>query len=118
MDTTTIGYKATTHWASVDLLPSLGAVYSPHRVVMDGNRATAAGVTSGIDMALTLAVRLWGETAAKTIALNMEYAPEPPFASGSPQTAPPEVLQAVLNKNKQRRQNRTEAVNRAARTAL
>lgn len=112
------GYKATTHWASVDLLPSFGAVYSPHRVVIDGNRATAAGVTSGIDMALTLAVKLWGETAAKTIALTMEYAPEPPFASGSPQTAPPEVLQAVLNKNKQRQQTRTEAVNRASRTAL
>jgi cyclohexyl-isocyanide hydratase len=77
------GYKATTHWSSTDLLAPFGATYTPRRVVRDGNRITAAGVTSGIDMALTLARELWGDNTAKTIALNMEYAPEPPFVSGN-----------------------------------
>lgn len=108
------GYKATTHWSSTDLLAPFGATYTPCRVVMDGNRVTAAGVTSGIDMALALAVELWGEHAAKAIALNMEYSPEPPFASGSPETAPPEVLRALMQKNVNRQQERVAAVTRAA----
>lgn len=108
------GRKATTHWASTALLAPFGGIYIPRRVVRDGNYATAAGVTSGIDMALTLAVDLWGEKTAKAIALNMEYSPEPPFASGSPETAPAEVLQALLQKNAPRQSERTAAVNRAA----
>lgn len=108
------GYKATTHWSSVDLLAPFGAIYVKKRVVFDRNRVTAAGVTSGIDMALALAVLLWGEKAAQTIALNMEYAPEPPFSSGSPETAPPDVLQALRKKNAPRQKDREEAVTRAA----
>lgn len=108
------GYKATTHWSSTDLLTPFGATYTPRRVVMDGNRVTAAGVTSGIDMALTLAIELWGISIAKLIALNMEYAPEPPFASGSPETAPAELLQALLQKNADRQKERVAAVHRAA----
>ncbi|MDR3358220.1 MAG: DJ-1/PfpI family protein [Desulfovibrio sp.] len=108
------GYKATTHWSSADLLAPFGAAYTPNRVVVDGNRITAAGVTAGIDMALTLAAQLWGEKIAKTIALNMEYCPEPPFVSGSPKAAPPDVLQAVMEKNAQRQHERAEVVARAA----
>lgn len=108
------GHKATTHWASTDLLAPFGATYTPRRVVIDGNLATSAGVTSGIDMALTLAVELWGENTAKTIALNMEYSPEPPFASGRPETAPAEVLRVLLQTNAHRQQERAEAVLRAA----
>jgi len=65
-------------------------------------------------MALALAGRLWGENTAKSIALNMEYAPEPPFLSGSPRTAPPEILQALMEKNARRQHERAEAVCRAA----
>ena len=108
------GYKATTHWASVDLLAPFEAAYTPRRVVVDRNRVTAAGVTSGIDMALTLAVELWGENTARAIALNMEYSPEPPFRSGSPETAPAEILQALLQKNAERQEERTKSVTRAA----
>lgn len=108
------GYKATTHWSSLDLLPLFGAVPIKRRVVRDGNRMTAAGVTSGIDMALTLAEELWGGDAARTIALNMEYEPEPPFASGSPETAPPNVLQNLSAKNAARQRERAEAASRAA----
>ena len=108
------GYKATTHWASVDLLAPFGAAYTPRRVVVDRNRVTAAGVTSSIDMALTLTVELWGEHTAKTIALNMEYSPEPPFNSGSPETAPTDILQALLQKNATRQDERTKAVTKAA----
>ena len=108
------GYKATTHWTSVDLLAPFEAAYTPRRVVVDRNRVTAAGVTSGIDMALTLAVELWGENTARAIALNMEYSPEPPFRSGSPETAPAEILQALLQKNAERQEERTKSVTRAA----
>lgn len=108
------GYKATTHWSSIGLLEPFGAIHTARRVVTDGNRITAAGVTSGIDMALTLATKLWGENTAQTIALNMEYAPEPPFACGSPQTAPEKILKALTEKNSSLQHERTIAVNRAA----
>lgn len=108
------GFKAATHWSSTSLLAPFHASYVPQRVVVDGNRITAAGVTSGIDMALTLASLLWGETMAQTIALNMEYAPEPPFMAGSPHTAPVAVVNALREKNSQRQKAREEAVQRAA----
>lgn len=108
------GYKATTHWTAVDFLEPFGAVYTSRRVVTDKNRITAAGVTSGIDMALTLAAKLWGDDAAKRIALNMEYAPEPPFDCGSPQTAPMELVQTLLQRSAHNQQERAKAVSRAA----
>lgn len=108
------GRKATTHWSATAFLAPFGGIYTPRRVVRDGKCVTAAGVTSGIDMALTLAGNLWGENTAKTITLNMEYSPEPPFAAGSPETAPAEVLQALLQKNATRQYERTAAVTRAA----
>ena len=86
------GRRATTHWASFHLLPWFGATPVDERVVMDGDWIFAAGVTSGIDGALRLAAELRGDDAAKAIQLHMVYAPEPPFDSGTPATAPAAVL--------------------------
>ena len=86
------GRRATTHWASFHLLPLFGAIPVNERVVVDGSYVFAAGVTAGIDGALRLAAELRGEDAAKAIQLYMAYAPEPPFNSGTPETAPVEIL--------------------------
>ncbi len=86
------GRRATTHWASQHLLPFFGAVPVNERVVIDGNFVFAAGVTSGIDGALRVAANLRGDEAAQGIQLYMQYAPEPPFDSGTPETAPPAIL--------------------------
>ncbi|MDF7649141.1 DJ-1/PfpI family protein [Erwiniaceae bacterium L1_54_3] len=86
------GYRATTHWGSLDQLNLLGATPVAERVVRDGNRITGAGVTSGIDFALTVAEELFGRAVAENIQLQMEYDPEPPFHSGSPRSASPERL--------------------------
>ncbi|WP_050630658.1 DJ-1/PfpI family protein [Bradyrhizobium viridifuturi] len=87
------GRTATTHWASLHLLPYFGATPVNERVVVDGSFVFAAGVTAGIDGALRLAAELRGDDAARAIQLYMAYAPEPPFNSGTPETAPPEILQ-------------------------
>ena len=86
------GRRATTHWASFHLLPFFGAIPVNERVVIDGNWVFAAGVTAGIDGALRLAAELRGVGAAQSIQLNMAYAPEPPFNSGTPENAPAAVL--------------------------
>ena len=86
------GRRATTHWASFHLLPLFGAIPVNQRVVVDGNWVFAAGVTAGIDGALRVAAELRGEDAAKAIQLYMVYAPEPPFDSGTPETAPAAIL--------------------------
>ncbi len=82
------GKRATTHWSSHHLLPCFGAAPVNERVVIDGNMVLAAGVTAGIDGALHVAAMLRGHEAAEAIQLSMQYAPEPPFNSGSPETAP------------------------------
>ena len=87
------GRRATTHWASFNLLPLFGAIPVNERVVVDGSYVFAAGVTAGIDGALRLAAELRGDVAAQAIQLHMAYAPEPPFNSGTPETAPPAILQ-------------------------
>ena len=87
------GRRATTHWASLHLLPFFGAIAVNERVVIDGAWVFAAGVTAGIDGALRLAAELRGDEAAQAIQLNMVYAPEPPFHTGTPETAPPLILQ-------------------------
>lgn len=89
------GRRATTHWASHHLLANFGASPVNARVVVDGNIVTAAGVTSGIDGALRVAALLRGETAAQMIQLYTQYAPEPPFNSGTPESAPPEMVRTV-----------------------
>jgi cyclohexyl-isocyanide hydratase len=87
------GRRATTHWASFHLLPYFGAIPVNERVVIDGARVSAAGVTAGIDGALRLAAELRGDEVAQTIQLHMVYAPEPPFDSGTPETAPSAILE-------------------------
>lgn len=89
------GRRATTHWASHHLLAEFGAEAVDQRVVVDGDWVFAAGVTSGIDGALTLAARLCGDEVAQGLQLYMEYAPEPPFDAGTPATAPAAVLAAA-----------------------
>lgn len=87
------GRRATTHWASLHLLPCFGAIPVNARVVVDGGWVFAAGVTAGIDGALRLAAELRGVAAAQEIQLYMVYAPEPPFDSGTPERAPPKILE-------------------------
>jgi cyclohexyl-isocyanide hydratase len=89
------GKRATTHWASFHLLPWFGAIPLDERVVVEGKWIFAAGVTAGIDGALRLAAEARGIPAAQRIQLDIAYAPEPPFQSGTPETAPPEILQAA-----------------------
>jgi transcriptional regulator GlxA family with amidase domain len=89
------GKRATTHWLAFDELERLGAVPVHERVVYDGKLVTAAGVSAGIDMALTLAARIAGETVAQAIQLGIEYDPQPPFDAGSPEKAPQAVVEAL-----------------------
>ncbi|MHB2057220.1 MULTISPECIES: DJ-1/PfpI family protein [Pantoea] len=86
------GYKATTHWASLDQLALLGAEPVNERVVRDRNRITGAGVTSGIDFALSVVSEMFGPDIAQNIQLHMEYDPAPPFDCGSPRSASEEQL--------------------------
>jgi putative intracellular protease/amidase len=89
------GLEATTHWLEYDLLESLGARPTARRVVEQGKVITAAGVSSGIDMALVLAAHVAGDDVAKAIQLGIEYDPEPPFDSGSPSKAGAEIVELV-----------------------
>jgi len=91
------GLTATTHWSVLNDLEALGATPTSQRVVehLDERIITAAGVSSGIDMALLLVARLAGVEAAQAIQLAIEYDPAPPFDAGSPATAPPEIVEAV-----------------------
>ena len=85
------GYKATTHWSLLNTLENFGAIPVEERVVIDRNRVTGAGVTSGIDFGLTLLSMLKNETAAQIAQLMMEYDPAPPFNAGSPRDAPKRI---------------------------
>jgi transcriptional regulator GlxA family with amidase domain len=89
------GRKATTHWLAYDALRALGAEVVAERVVVQDRIITAAGVSAGIDMALTLAARECGEVVAQSIQLGIEYDPQPPFAAGSPATAPAEIVERL-----------------------
>ncbi|MEX2196870.1 MAG: DJ-1/PfpI family protein [Thermoleophilaceae bacterium] len=86
------GLEATSHWLALDLLASFGAQPVSRRVVEQGKVITAAGVSSGIDMALTLAARIAGDETAQLIQLYIEYDPEPPFDAGSISSAPQEIV--------------------------
>jgi cyclohexyl-isocyanide hydratase len=102
------GRRATCHWAAMEHLKPLGANPVSERVVVDGNIVTGAGVASGIDFALALAAILEGEQVAREIQLGIEYDPDPPFNSGSPQTASADVLETLRTRlaplNAQRRE--------------
>ncbi|MDE2515668.1 MAG: DJ-1/PfpI family protein [Rhodospirillales bacterium] len=108
------GKRATTHWSVRDLLPAFGATPMPGRVVRDGNLFTGGGVTAGIDFALTVAAELAGPAVAQAIQLQIEYSPAPPFDSGSPETAPTEILAAVRARGAAMRAAREEIIARAA----
>ena len=109
------GYRATTHWLSLDLLPLFGAEAVAERVVRDGNRITGAGVTAGVDFALQLAAELFGDQVAQQIQLAVEYSPEPPFDGGSPRTAPADIRTAVANASRHALVRRRAKVEDAAR---
>jgi putative intracellular protease/amidase len=89
------GLEATTHWAAMDTLGQLGARPTGRRVVEQGKIITAAGVSSGIDMALRLAAKVAGDQIAQAIQLGIEYDPQPPFDAGSPEKAPEDVVALV-----------------------
>ena len=91
------GIEATTHWAAMEVLESTGAKPTGRRVVEQGKIVTAAGVSSGIDMALTLAGRIAGDFVAQAIQLGIEYDPQPPYDAGSPAKAPAEVVELIRN---------------------
>ncbi|TVV70173.1 DJ-1/PfpI family protein [Sphingomonas solaris] len=88
------GYRATSHWMSRDRLAGFGATPVDARVVVDRDRITGGGVTAGIDFALRLVTLLEGEERARTIQLQIEYAPEPPYA-GRPDDADPALVAAL-----------------------
>jgi len=88
------GYRATTHWLAMDLLPIFGAIPVTERVVVDRNRITGGGVTAGIDFGFTVATELAGERAARTISLAIEYDPQPPFP-GSPRAANRALVETI-----------------------
>lgn len=92
------GRRATTHWAALDALSAYGAEpVGDERVVFDGDVVTAAGVSAGIDMALTLAAEISGETFAQALQLAIEYDPRPPFDTGSRQKADEELVALVAD---------------------
>jgi cyclohexyl-isocyanide hydratase len=109
------GKRATTHWASHDLLAAFGAVPTQGRVVRDGNLMTGGGVTAGIDFALALVAELAGVETAQAIQLQLEYAPAPPFDAGSPESAPREIVAALRKRGAAFRAERERLVEAAAR---
>ena len=108
------GYRAATHWTAMDSLSAFGATPTKTRVCIDRNRVTGGGVTAGIDFALTLVSMLLDRKTAEAIQLRLEYNPAPPFTSGSPDTAPPEVLALIKERIAPHQVRRSEAVARAA----
>ncbi|MGD1058199.1 MAG: DJ-1/PfpI family protein [Solirubrobacteraceae bacterium] len=94
------GKRATTHWLAMEKLRELGAEPVDERVVFDGKLVTAAGVSAGIDMALTFAARIAGDTVAQAIQLGIEYDPQPPFDAGSPHKAPAEVVELLRSRSR------------------
>ena len=108
------GYQATTHWTAMEYLGAYGALPSKTRVCVDRNRVTGGGVTAGIDFALTLVSILIDRSTAEAIQLRLEYSPSPPFDSGSPETAPPEILARLKQRIAAGRERRSAANRRAA----
>jgi putative intracellular protease/amidase len=96
------GLEATTHWTVLDQLAALGARPTSRRVVEQGKIVTAAGVSAGIDMALTLAARIAGDEVAQAIQLGIEYDPQPPFDAGSPDKAPRAIVESLRERTRAR----------------
>jgi cyclohexyl-isocyanide hydratase len=108
------GRRAGAHWQARDLLVAFGVTPSDARMTVDGKFYTSGGVTSGIDMALKVVADAAGETTARCIQLGIEYDPEPPFAGGTPFTSPPEIVEMVTARSRQRRAEREAMVAQAA----
>ena len=108
------GKRAACHWAWRDFLPLFGAIPDPGRVVRDGNIITGGGVTAGIDFALTLAAELTNPISAQSVQLGLEYAPAPPFDSGTPDRAPADVLRRVRRRMEKGAVERRAALERSA----
>ena len=104
------GKRAACHWAWRELLVPFGATADESRVARDGNIITGGGVTAGLDFAFVLMAELAGETLAKSVQLGLEYAPAPPFASGRPELASPEIVAAVRARMEPLAGGRREAV--------
>ncbi|MEU2623702.1 DJ-1/PfpI family protein [Streptomyces sp. NPDC007157] len=94
------GRRATSHWLALDELRTFGAEPTGERVVTDGKYVTAAGVSSGIDMGLTLLGRIAGDAVAQAVQLGIEYDPHPPYDAGSPQKAPAEVVELLRSSSR------------------
>jgi len=108
------GYRATCHWLSLNQLPYFGVIPVEERVVEDRNRITGAGVTSGIDFALTLCARLFGDERAKRTQLFMEYDPQPPFVGGSPRTSEAAIVAEARELTRPFQEKREELARAAA----
>jgi cyclohexyl-isocyanide hydratase len=108
------GYQATTHWTAMEYLDAYGALPAKTRVCVDRNRVTGGGITAGIDFALTLVSILIDRSTAEAIQLRLEYSPSPPFDSGSPDTAPPEILARLKERIAAGKERRSAANRRAA----
>ena len=108
------GKHAACHWAWREFLVLFGAIPDPGRVVRDGKVITGGGVTAGIDFALTLAAELTNPIIAQSVQLGLEYAPAPPFDSGTPDRAPADVLTRVRSMNEKRLVERRAALERSA----
>jgi cyclohexyl-isocyanide hydratase len=111
------GYRAATHWACYPALEALGVETVHQRVVADRNRFTGGGVTAGIDFGLTLLAELRGEEIAKITQLSMEYDPKPPFDTGSPDTAGPELTAIALAATKDMNSEAVEIARTRRRTS-
>jgi cyclohexyl-isocyanide hydratase len=109
-----VGKRAACHWAWRDSLAAFGAIPDPARVVRAGNIITGGGVTAGIDMALTVLAEIAGADYAQTVQLGIEYAPLPPFDSGRPERARPEIVAAARKRSDSVKAEREAAVQRAA----
>lgn len=108
------GRRAASHWSSRDMLSAFGAIPDEARVVFDGPVVTGGGVTAGIDFALRIAAELHGDAVAQAAQLQIEYAPDPPFAAGRPETAPPQVLALARERAAPMLAERRRQVDRAA----
>jgi len=108
------GRHATTHWAAKELLPKYGAIPTDARVVIDGNYVSTGGVTAGLDGALEIAALLRGQEVAEEIQLDIEYAPNPHFHSGTPATASQSVIDAFYLKYGHNRSDREAQAERFA----
>jgi cyclohexyl-isocyanide hydratase len=108
------GYRATTHWTAMEFLTLYGATPAKTRVCVDRDRVTGGGVTAGIDFALTLVSILIDRPTAQATQLRLEYNPAPPFDSGSPDTAPSEILARLKERNTAGQERRAAANRRAA----